>query len=213
MPSFPAICQNCGLFFPSGFQVGKGVRLTGNRAECPRCGSLATVPDGGLDAEGNFFFVNQVYRVLNGPAVTPADLHRLVAILNQARVQQAEPEQVVEQIQREAPALAGIAKVIVPQDPAAFWQMVGAVSVIAMALLSRSPEQPTQSPPPRADTPAGQVVTIPQHASPPIIVPKVPVKAERTAGRNDPCPCGSGKKYKHCHGDPAKRAVRGDSAS
>ncbi|OTA21817.1 preprotein translocase subunit SecA [Xenorhabdus beddingii] len=23
---------------------------------------------------------------------------------------------------------------------------------------------------------------------------------ERKAGRNDPCPCGSGKKYKHCHG-------------
>ena len=21
-----------------------------------------------------------------------------------------------------------------------------------------------------------------------------------TSGRNDPCPCGSGKKYKHCHG-------------
>ena len=20
------------------------------------------------------------------------------------------------------------------------------------------------------------------------------------SGRNDPCPCGSGKKYKHCHG-------------
>jgi uncharacterized protein YecA (UPF0149 family) len=20
------------------------------------------------------------------------------------------------------------------------------------------------------------------------------------AGRNDPCPCGSGRKYKHCHG-------------
>jgi preprotein translocase subunit SecA len=31
------------------------------------------------------------------------------------------------------------------------------------------------------------------------------VPAESTAtgpkvGRNDPCPCGSGKKYKHCHG-------------
>jgi len=23
---------------------------------------------------------------------------------------------------------------------------------------------------------------------------------EKCAGRNDPCPCGSGKKYKHCHG-------------
>ncbi|HOE94294.1 MAG TPA: SEC-C metal-binding domain-containing protein [Candidatus Cryptobacteroides sp.] len=27
-----------------------------------------------------------------------------------------------------------------------------------------------------------------------------PVKAEKKIGRNDPCPCGSGKKYKHCHG-------------
>ena len=26
-------------------------------------------------------------------------------------------------------------------------------------------------------------------------------------GRNDPCPCGSGRKYKRCHGDPARRAV------
>ncbi|NCC81420.1 MAG: preprotein translocase subunit SecA [Clostridia bacterium] len=29
---------------------------------------------------------------------------------------------------------------------------------------------------------------------------KAPVKAENKAGRNDPCPCGSGKKYKHCCG-------------
>ncbi|MBR0041841.1 MAG: preprotein translocase subunit SecA [Bacteroides sp.] len=27
-----------------------------------------------------------------------------------------------------------------------------------------------------------------------------PVRAEKTVGRNDPCPCGSGKKFKHCHG-------------
>jgi hypothetical protein len=27
---------------------------------------------------------------------------------------------------------------------------------------------------------------------------KVPVKVERAPGRNDPCPCGSGKKYKRC---------------
>ena len=27
-----------------------------------------------------------------------------------------------------------------------------------------------------------------------------PVRVEKTAGRNDPCPCGSGKKYKNCHG-------------
>ena len=27
-----------------------------------------------------------------------------------------------------------------------------------------------------------------------------PVRAEKKIGRNDPCPCGSGKKYKNCHG-------------
>lgn len=27
-----------------------------------------------------------------------------------------------------------------------------------------------------------------------------PVKVEKKVGRNDPCPCGSGKKYKNCHG-------------
>ena len=27
-----------------------------------------------------------------------------------------------------------------------------------------------------------------------------PVRVEHTVGRNDPCPCGSGKKYKKCHG-------------
>ncbi|MCF6171070.1 MAG: preprotein translocase subunit SecA [Bacteroidales bacterium] len=30
-----------------------------------------------------------------------------------------------------------------------------------------------------------------------------PVKVEKKVGRNDPCPCGSGKKYKHCHGKNA----------
>ncbi|MEG1634415.1 MAG: preprotein translocase subunit SecA [Rikenellaceae bacterium] len=28
----------------------------------------------------------------------------------------------------------------------------------------------------------------------------MPVHAEKRVGRNDPCPCGSGKKYKNCHG-------------
>jgi preprotein translocase subunit SecA len=33
------------------------------------------------------------------------------------------------------------------------------------------------------------------------IAPPPPfVRAGQKVGRNDPCPCGSGKKYKHCHG-------------
>jgi preprotein translocase subunit SecA len=32
---------------------------------------------------------------------------------------------------------------------------------------------------------------------------QAPIKAGPKIGRNDPCPCGSGKKYKHCHGKEA----------
>ncbi len=32
------------------------------------------------------------------------------------------------------------------------------------------------------------------------LAPRPYVREERKIGRNEPCPCGSGKKYKHCHG-------------
>ena len=27
-----------------------------------------------------------------------------------------------------------------------------------------------------------------------------PIRVEKKVGRNEPCPCGSGKKFKNCHG-------------
>jgi preprotein translocase subunit SecA len=33
--------------------------------------------------------------------------------------------------------------------------------------------------------------------------PATPVRVDKVPGRNDPCPCGSGKKYKQCHGKNA----------
>jgi len=40
-------------------------------------------------------------------------------------------------------------------------------------------------------------------------VGRKPIKtaASSSIGRNDPCPCGSGKKYKHCHGRPGAPAL------
>jgi preprotein translocase subunit SecA len=34
-----------------------------------------------------------------------------------------------------------------------------------------------------------------------------PVRVEKKIGRNDPCPCGSGKKYKQCHGKSVGQSV------
>jgi preprotein translocase subunit SecA len=33
--------------------------------------------------------------------------------------------------------------------------------------------------------------------------PVTVVRTTKKVGRNEPCPCGSGKKYKHCHGKDA----------
>jgi preprotein translocase subunit SecA len=31
-------------------------------------------------------------------------------------------------------------------------------------------------------------------------MPQTPIRNEPKVGRNDACPCGSGKKFKNCHG-------------
>jgi preprotein translocase subunit SecA len=48
-----------------------------------------------------------------------------------------------------------------------------------------------------ADGAAGKAEA-PAQAAPPR--PQAPAGAFEGTGRNDPCPCGSGKKFKKCHG-------------
>ncbi len=52
------------------------------------------------------------------------------------------------------------------------------------------------------DSPPAAGMRAPRAAVPPLPAePASPfVRGERKVGRNEPCPCGSGKKYKHCHG-------------
>ena len=46
-----------------------------------------------------------------------------------------------------------------------------------------------------------ETIALTQLVQPEIQLPKVTLRRETPkVGRNDPCPCGSGKKYKHCHG-------------
>jgi preprotein translocase subunit SecA len=57
------------------------------------------------------------------------------------------------------------------------------------------PPRPKPSPaPPHRSSPASSAAT-PRPAPPP---------KKKKVGRNDPCPCGSGRKYKHCCGKPGR---------
>jgi len=40
----------------------------------------------------------------------------------------------------------------------------------------------------------------PEAAAEPASAPQAAAQPNRKVSRNEPCPCGSGKKYKHCHG-------------
>jgi preprotein translocase subunit SecA len=67
-------------------------------------------------------------------------------------------------------------------------------SVLAAETAQPSPEQVMLSA--RAGSPAA-----PRTAPPPAPEGQGTfVRSERKVGRNEPCPCGSGKKYKNCHG-------------
>ncbi|MBX3749758.1 MAG: preprotein translocase subunit SecA [Opitutaceae bacterium] len=72
-----------------------------------------------------------------------------------------------------------------------------------LALLSRTAKAvgPTDAPTAPRAAPAAVQAPGEAAAEPEIKLPKVTVRRETPkVGRNDPCPCGSGKKYKNCHG-------------
>jgi len=75
---------------------------------------------------------------------------------------------------------------------------------LARALQAQHPDaiSPVQSLPgaddPGLPAPGGNVMEMEPRGSAPGAVPFV--RAVPKVGRNEPCPCGSGRKYKHCHG-------------
>jgi preprotein translocase subunit SecA len=75
------------------------------------------------------------------------------------------------------------------------------LSILARSAKTQGPETLQAPQPEAAATPNGRVSPAAQLDEPEIRLPKVTIRRDTPkVGRNDPCPCGSGKKYKHCHG-------------
>jgi preprotein translocase subunit SecA len=75
-----------------------------------------------------------------------------------------------------------------------------AASVLAAGAAEPAPAAGAPLPERRGPAPGSAV---PAPGAPPLPPPELSgtfVRSERKVGRNEPCPCGSGKKYKHCHG-------------
>jgi preprotein translocase subunit SecA len=75
------------------------------------------------------------------------------------------------------------------------------LSILARSARTTGPETLQTPQPEAAAPPNGHAGPAAQLVEPEIRLPKVTIRRDMPkVGRNDPCPCGSGKKYKHCHG-------------
>jgi preprotein translocase subunit SecA len=78
--------------------------------------------------------------------------------------------------------------------PAPAEQVEQDVDPLAGSIIAGRKVTPTNTPQPNMDVRRLQTNRIDEAQV------QQPASAEKTVGRNDPCPCGSGKKYKKCHG-------------
>ncbi len=206
MPQPLAVCDNCGHFFESGYfgfdpgETGVTATLTVGNAPtiCPACGGQAHV------LGGSYHIAKDTIELLQGPERTVSELERLREILRAARESGASPEEVRSTVQREFPDWGpALAKLLVPKTPGDFYQLLALIVTIIAAFLAY--EQLEQA----KDAEPDQIInniTVVQEAPPvpgqpqgsPAPLPN-PAYGEKI-GRNKPCPCESGKKFKYCHG-------------
>jgi hypothetical protein len=199
MAAIPAFCPNpnCRLIFPSilgNVESAPTLTLRNNQQPCPKCGTMAPLLEGVINVVGN------TIEILQATGATAEQLSRLAELLREAARTRQTPEQVADTVNRELPSLGTLAKhLLVPRTPEAFYAVL--IFAATAALLVKEP----------STTSVDQRVTVNQvieniYLQPPAVgsiapgTGKAGTSGTGKPGRNEPCPCGSGKKYKHCHG-------------
>lgn len=183
--------------FPSGFafENSTDVTISGCTVPCPACGGTGDV------LEGTFDFVGDTIRLLSGPSVTVSRLQRLAAILKEAQQSGASADEIKRQVKEDLPELSRISDLL-PRTRMELYAFI-ALLLTAVGLVIQSGKNSGDT-----NISIDQVINncvVENVETSPIAPPQpstasVPVKSRAIAGRNQPCPCGSGRKYKHCHG-------------
>jgi hypothetical protein len=172
------VADNARQTYLSGFKSGP----------CPRCGGMGHFPDGIYD------FVDNAITLLQGPERSASELERIAAILREARQKGTSSEELKRQIRDEIPELKSLGDLLPKTRPELYAFIALLIAILTLLLSDKNKSNASK-------LEANQVITnvIEESAPPPpgASLPKV--------GRNVPCPCGSGKKFKYCHGRPTSR--------
>lgn len=185
----PAVCDNCGAIFPSTYEVNNSTNITFSgcaSGPCPACGHMGHIPD------GVYNFIGNTIELLSGPARTVAELQRLAAILKNAKEKQSSHQEISKEIDKELPELSSL-KDILPKTRTELYAFI-AIVISVIALLAN---QPQSKEPQKIEV--NNVINNIYQQLPQTPETKNPIqKKSKKVGRNEPCPCGSGKKYKKC---------------
>lgn len=202
MPRLPAFCSSCGAIYPSPLGSSGPAELTALDVPvpCPRCGESGHVPV-------------EVYRrtrdllaVLTKPQ-TGAELRSgLREVALEAREEPPAPEDLRYRVGRLGPEAEAVVSLL-PRDA----EDVRPFSGLLLAAVETAGEAAPDPPEPAAlvESAFRRAVDRYGHRPEPSGDPSG-AEARRGAGRNEPCPCGSGEKYKDCHWVEDQRELRSD---
>ena len=210
----PAECGNCGYLYPSGYgfdpaDTGIEVSMTVfENAEvsepCPMCGRRRS-----RVLAGEHQLVRDAEKLLHDSPGDAAELDRLMEFLRGSRRSSGSADGVRERAGEQAPELLGLVESLLdassPRVGLSTWHDLLIATLQALKARSDGGSNGHVHP---SRVIYGSV----NRYNITTVTPSVPTQHQQheahKVGRNDPCPCGSGKKYKKCHGSPTSAASK-----
>jgi hypothetical protein len=192
-------------FFSSPIEASNATDITFTDVgvgPCPRCGGNGHIPD------GTYNFIGNAIQFLSGPTRSKRDLERLVAILRTARQRGASVEDIRREVANQLPELQSISDLL-PRTRSELYAFIAILLTILTLLLGEL--RKGQPPKVEINQVINQITTVveqPRQTAAQSQAPSSTAPKPAKVGRNDPCPCGSGKKYKKCHMIKQRRLTR-----
>ncbi len=201
MVGLPAVCHSCGFRFQSNaISLGEGtsVTMTGSKVTCPRCHRMADFQD------GTFKVQDGVLHALRGVDLNRERVETMAVVAKLLQEGAITQDVAASQLGEHAPGVAGVFNSLpVPLRRAFIFFLATVLQILAAQYVA---EERDKSATP-ADVEQAVERALEKHGHEnalPVTMPRreparQPRRAEKV-GRNDPCPCGSGRKHKRCCG-------------
>lgn len=210
MQQMPAACGHCGYLYPSGYYSdpgGTGIRVSAATLEvatvtipCPMCGR-----NRGNVLAREYRLIEDAAALLQGPEHSEEERKSLTALLREAREQGESADEIRTKADERAPELSSLVDKLLDEKPESMKDDTWSTLLLS-TLDGLTPKGENGS---TDELVPSEVIynSLNQYNITTVQAPPTAdvQQAAHKVGRNDPCPCGSGKKYKRCHGDPKAR--------